>query len=151
MLEPTHKVLDLLTAAQQPRLQHMPHPVLRLSAKAAGVQEAYRQALDVLLLAEESFQCCKNDLLRYVDNQGLLFMDIVWCAGTFPPPGCRPACPLEYLLYTVHLMAVHTLKVLWLLNGVFSMCTVCTGASFSCGMSRAWPQRSSAWCAPGSA
>ena len=53
-------------------------PRLRQSANAAGVQEAYRQALDVLLLAEESFQCCKNDLLRYVDNQGLLLMDIVW-------------------------------------------------------------------------
>lgn len=56
----------------------MPDPGSRPSALAAGVQEAYRQALDVLLLAEESFQCCKNDLLRYVDNQGLLFMDIVW-------------------------------------------------------------------------
>ena len=78
----------------------MPDPGSRLSAQAAGVQDAYRQALDVLLLAEESFQCCKNDLLRYVDNQGLLFMDIVWCAGTFPPLGCRPAYALTHLLYT---------------------------------------------------
>ncbi len=43
-----------------------------------AVQEEFREALDVLLLAEESFQCCKDDLLKYIDNLGLLLMDTVW-------------------------------------------------------------------------
>ena len=42
------------------------------------MQEDYRAALDLLLLAEESFQCCRDDLLKYIDNQGILLMDIVW-------------------------------------------------------------------------
>ena len=42
------------------------------------MQEDYRAALDILLLAEESFQCCRDDLLKYIDNQGILLMDIVW-------------------------------------------------------------------------
>ena len=42
------------------------------------LQEDFREALDMLVLAEESFQCCKDDLLKYIDNQGLLLMDIVW-------------------------------------------------------------------------
>ncbi|CAL5222997.1 g5442 [Coccomyxa viridis] len=42
-------------------------------------KEEFREALDVLLLAEESFQCCKDDLLKYIDNLGLLLMDTVWC------------------------------------------------------------------------
>lgn len=33
----------------------------------------------MLQLAEDSFQCCKDDLLKYIDNHGLLLMDIVWC------------------------------------------------------------------------
>ena len=42
------------------------------------IQEEFREALDILLLAEESFQCCKDDLLKYIDNLGLLLMDTVW-------------------------------------------------------------------------
>ena len=41
-------------------------------------QEEFREALDLLLLAEESFQCCKDNLLKYIDNHGLLLMDVVW-------------------------------------------------------------------------
>ena len=43
-----------------------------------NVQEEFREAVDILLLAEESFRCCKDDLLEYIDNLGLLLMDTVW-------------------------------------------------------------------------
>ena len=105
------KSLILCTGAQQQSLH----------AQGAGVQEAYRQALDVLLLAEESFQCCKNDLLRYVDNQGLLFMDIVWCVCTSQMQTC-----LLLIISAVHRrpLAVHVLKELWHLAGNILTLTV---------------------------
>ena len=48
------------------------------SGQCVGLQESFREALDILLLAEESFQCCKDDLLTYIDNHALLLMDVVW-------------------------------------------------------------------------
>lgn len=41
-------------------------------------QEDYKAALDVLLLAEEAFGCCKSSVTENVDNGGLLMLDIVW-------------------------------------------------------------------------
>jgi hypothetical protein len=41
-------------------------------------QEDFRAALDVLLLAEEAFGCCKSSIMDGVDNGGLLMLDIVW-------------------------------------------------------------------------
>lgn len=48
------------------------------STIAAFLQEKYRDALDVLLLAEEAFSCCKASIKDTVDNEGLLMLDIVW-------------------------------------------------------------------------
>jgi len=57
------------------------HQMLRFSARGqclGKLQENFKEALDILQLAEESFQCCKDDLLTYIDNHALLLMDIVW-------------------------------------------------------------------------
>jgi len=52
--------------------------ILPARGRCLGLQEKFREALDILLLAEESFQCCKDDLLTYIDNRALLLMDVVW-------------------------------------------------------------------------
>lgn len=42
------------------------------------IQGDFQAALDVLLLSEEAFSCCKSAIKDSADNEGLLMLDIVW-------------------------------------------------------------------------
>lgn len=59
-------------------LQTVPASWEPLPLRVFRLQEEWKGALDVLLLAEEAFGCCKSSLTENVDNGGLLMLDIVW-------------------------------------------------------------------------
>ncbi|KAJ3704688.1 hypothetical protein LUZ61_008393 [Rhynchospora tenuis] len=54
---------------------------LMLHANAKGLlkKENYKDALDVLTMAEEAFSLCDQKFLQLIDNVPILQLDMVWC------------------------------------------------------------------------
>ncbi|KAJ4813765.1 NEDD8 ultimate buster 1 [Rhynchospora pubera] len=54
---------------------------LMLHANAKGLlkKENYKDALDVLTMAEEAFSLCDEKFLQLIDNVPMLQLDMVWC------------------------------------------------------------------------
>uniref|UniRef100_A0ACD5UV98 Uncharacterized protein n=1 Tax=Avena sativa TaxID=4498 RepID=A0ACD5UV98_AVESA len=53
--------------------------MLHQKAKILIKKENYKEALDVLVMAEEAFSLCDPKLIERVDNVPMLQLDIVWC------------------------------------------------------------------------
>ncbi|WVZ87401.1 hypothetical protein U9M48_034041 [Paspalum notatum var. saurae] len=53
--------------------------MLHQKAKTQMKKEMYKEALDVLTMAEEAFSLCDSKLIEKVDNVPMLQLDIVWC------------------------------------------------------------------------
>ncbi|CAN6236431.1 unnamed protein product [Urochloa humidicola] len=53
--------------------------MLHQKAKTQMKKKMYKEALDVLIMAEEAFSLCDSKLIEKVDNVPMLQLDIVWC------------------------------------------------------------------------
>lgn len=53
--------------------------MLHQKAKTQMKKGMYKEALDVLIMAEEAFSLCDPKLIEKVDNVPMLQLDIVWC------------------------------------------------------------------------
>ncbi|XP_047066497.1 NEDD8 ultimate buster 1-like [Lolium rigidum] len=53
--------------------------MLHQKAKILIKKDNYKEALDVLMMAEEAFSLCDPKLIERVDNVPMLQLDIVWC------------------------------------------------------------------------
>ncbi|XP_062226917.1 uncharacterized protein LOC133925097 [Phragmites australis] len=53
--------------------------MLHQKSKTLMKKEMYKEALDVLVMAEEAFSLCDAKLIERVDNVPMLQLDIVWC------------------------------------------------------------------------
>ncbi|XP_062184388.1 uncharacterized protein LOC133888241 [Phragmites australis] len=53
--------------------------MLHQKAKTLMKKEMHKEALDVLVMAEEAFSLCDAKLIERVDNVPMLQLDIVWC------------------------------------------------------------------------
>lgn len=53
--------------------------MLHQKAKILMKKDKYKEALDVLMMAEEAFSLCDPKLIERVDNVPMLQLDIVWC------------------------------------------------------------------------
>lgn len=53
--------------------------MLHTNGKSLIEKQKYKDALDVLLMAEESFSLCDPKFIEMVDNVPMLQLDIVWC------------------------------------------------------------------------
>uniref|UniRef100_A0ACD5V202 Uncharacterized protein n=1 Tax=Avena sativa TaxID=4498 RepID=A0ACD5V202_AVESA len=53
--------------------------MLHQKAKILIKKDNYKEALDVLVMAEEAFSLCDPKLIERVDNVPMLQLDIVWC------------------------------------------------------------------------
>ncbi|KQJ84922.1 NEDD8 ultimate buster 1 [Brachypodium distachyon] len=53
--------------------------MLHQKAKVLIKKDMYKEALDVLIMAEEAFSLCDPKLIERVDNVPMLQLDIVWC------------------------------------------------------------------------
>uniref|UniRef100_A0A0D9WA95 UBA domain-containing protein n=1 Tax=Leersia perrieri TaxID=77586 RepID=A0A0D9WA95_9ORYZ len=56
--------------------------MLHQKAKTFIKREMHKEALDVLVMAEEAFSLCDPKLIERVDNVPMLELDIVWCYFT---------------------------------------------------------------------
>ncbi|KAK3141343.1 hypothetical protein QOZ80_4BG0332650 [Eleusine coracana subsp. coracana] len=53
--------------------------MLNQKGKTLMTKKMYKEALDVLVMAEEAFSLCDAKLIEKVDNVPMLQLDIVWC------------------------------------------------------------------------
>ncbi|XP_078443608.1 ubiquitin-associated (UBA)/TS-N domain-containing protein isoform X3 [Wolffia australiana] len=53
--------------------------MLHANGKKLVKKKTYRDALDVLMMAEEAFSLCDPKVIQMVDNFPILELDIVWC------------------------------------------------------------------------
>ncbi|XP_039819708.1 NEDD8 ultimate buster 1-like isoform X3 [Panicum virgatum] len=53
--------------------------MLHQKGKTQMKKKKYKEALDVLIMAEEAFSLCDSKLIQKVDNMPMLQLDIVWC------------------------------------------------------------------------
>lgn len=53
--------------------------MLHQKAKTQMKKKMYKEALDVLTMAEEAFSLCDSKLIEKIDNVPMLQLDIVWC------------------------------------------------------------------------
>lgn len=69
--------------------------MLHTNGKSLVEKEKYKDALDVLLMAEESFSLCDPKLIEMIDNFPILQLDIVWCYFMLRDISCLSAAGMR--------------------------------------------------------